>query len=85
MKPRLNPAPLTHEDTAIWCRVILSMRGAHAGQFYANSGFHADRRDADLMLAAQDHPERSVYLAIRHGRNVTWSEAIDLRQGTDRL
>jgi hypothetical protein len=45
---RLPVAPLTQEDIRIWMRVI-TFSGASANQIYANSGFQADRRDAEKM------------------------------------
>jgi hypothetical protein len=53
MKPRQPPVALTPEDTSIWMWVILRSRMT-ANELYGNSGFHADRRDADLMLWATE-------------------------------
>lgn len=53
MKPRFNSAPITSEDFAIWCQLMA--RWALDGQLcaLAPKAEVADRRDADLMLAAQ--------------------------------
>lgn len=83
---RLEPCDQTTEDASAWAEIIfrLGNRGSLGSVLWTRS-LMGDRRDADVMLAGQDWPEKSVYLAVRHGRNVTWAEAIDLRQGTDRL
>jgi len=58
MKPRLNPAPLTTEDGDIWARVVNRSRrcfSSHDAGLYHRVTLGADRRDADLMLYAQQH------------------------------
>ena len=51
MKPRQQPCPLTEEDSRIWTR---RARFSYNGSFFLSR--HQDRRDADLMLAAQKNP-----------------------------
>lgn len=82
MKPLLA-APLTTEDDWSWYMVMCRKNGRSFG--IRSFSLQSDSRDAELMLASQDCPQRSVYLANRHGHNVTWAEAIDVRQGSDRL
>lgn len=83
---RLEPCDQTSEDATAWAAVIFRLgdRGRFGSVVWTRS-LMGDRRDADLMFAGQDWPKKSVYLAVRHGHNVTWAEAIDLRQGTDRI
>jgi hypothetical protein len=51
VKP-LPPILLTKEDTAIWCRVYL--RHGRRPEFGVVPAVLADRRDAELMLRAQE-------------------------------
>jgi hypothetical protein len=56
VKP-LPVAPLTKEDGDIWVRVINRSRrcfSAHDAGLYHRVTLGADRRDADLMLQAQE-------------------------------
>jgi len=55
MKPRLPPAPWTPEDTDIWVRV-LKRRGVYWYGTLLQYFQGGDRRDADLMLLAQQSP-----------------------------
>jgi hypothetical protein len=80
MKPRLESAQWTWEDVQIWIGV-----NERFGCWVTGAYCESDRRDADLMFEAEDVPSRSVVLVPRQGRNVTWAEAIDVRQGNDRL
>ena len=51
MKPRLEAAPYTDEDCAVWRRVHLALP-ALSDPYSAIA--HADRRDAELMLGLRD-------------------------------
>lgn len=51
MKPRLDSVPLTSLDKQIWS-VVSWQIGGHGGRAWAFSQ-SADRRDAELMLYAQ--------------------------------
>lgn len=85
MKPLPTALPL-EEEIEVWRALAHRERFRVFGPYGILGKIReSDRRDAELMLASQDWPQRSVYLANRHGHNVTWAEAIDVRQGSDRL
>ncbi len=62
MKPRLHSALLTDEDLQIWVRIEACWNGDRHTKPWA-WGMTQDRRDAELMLEAQQHPNwvRSEY------------------------
>lgn len=89
MKPRLKVLPLTREDYDIlyhgypWSEGNIATGREFFWGMLAGRSNESDRRDADLMFEAQDFPSRSVVYVQRHGKNVTWSERIDVRNGVD--
>lgn len=58
MKPRLDSAVLTREDTKIWLNINLPLKRQAPNPFPSIAAFKADRRDADLML---DLSRRQAY------------------------
>lgn len=50
MKPRLDSAVLTREDTKIWLNINLPLKRQAPNPFPSIAAFEADRRDAGLML-----------------------------------
>ncbi len=76
MKPLLRSAPLTPEDFAIFARPTSDLWTAFERGALTALYLRQDRRDADLMLEAQRHPNwvrseyghftRSIAQAIRN-------------------
>lgn len=82
MKSRMQSAPPTMEDVDIWHFV-----GLYEDFFWSKAledhSWQQDRRDADLMLAAQNEYSTIVIVASMDGR-VRYGETIDVR-GQPRL
>lgn len=55
MKPRLEPAPPTEEDFAILCYMWPGRDWRREPLYPIGHSIAGDRRDADLMLYAQQH------------------------------
>jgi hypothetical protein len=78
MKPRLEVAPLTEEDSYAWHWVCLRHDGGPFSHFVWLMSENADRRDANLMfeLARWKHPQTSQCIQ----RMTDWSDKC-LREG----
>jgi hypothetical protein len=70
MKPRLERAQFTEEDTLIWLLVIYRFYQRHGSKFLARTFATGDRRDAELMYRIEiarnyerEHPEVFVEYA----------------------
>ena len=83
MKPRPDLLPLSEEDTAVWHLVVDRFYGLRDAPRYAFIGLWAGslmqaRRDADLMLYAQQHKLVTwvgpPMIAVRNAVSAYWSD-----------